>query len=376
MKLRMLNGTHSSLAYLGYLAGHETIAETVADPVFAAFCRHLWRRRSCRRSRRRKASICGSMPRQLLRALRQPGDPSPHLADRHGRQPEAAAAHPRHPRRQPRRRPAEPRADARGRRLDALRRRHRRARPADRRPRPAGRPAEGAVRRRQATRPRRSRRCCRSARSSPRATPTTHCAPGSPRPTDGSPSRARAPARPLSPALAKVETRLRRAIKSLDFSRLREVSRVRKSPGDRLGQASGGAPEGCRICPSTNPVAAALPSCRRHAFGVTAAAIPRPPGRPRPDWHWPGCRPAPRPPRWRSGRPDRAARHRPRFRDPGAPPPQGRSEAIGRDCMRRQEANCLIEGDVFADEGVGDGNEASPGGDDGDLRRLSASRMA
>jgi fructuronate reductase len=43
MKLRMLNGTHSSLAYLGYLAGHETIAGTVADPVFAAFCRHLWR---------------------------------------------------------------------------------------------------------------------------------------------------------------------------------------------------------------------------------------------------------------------------------------------------------------------------------------------
>jgi fructuronate reductase len=43
MKLRMLNGTHSSLAYLGYLAGHETIADTVADPPFAAFARHLWR---------------------------------------------------------------------------------------------------------------------------------------------------------------------------------------------------------------------------------------------------------------------------------------------------------------------------------------------
>ena len=43
MKLRCLNGTHSSLAYTGYLAGHETIAETVADPVFAAFVRQLWR---------------------------------------------------------------------------------------------------------------------------------------------------------------------------------------------------------------------------------------------------------------------------------------------------------------------------------------------
>ena len=42
MKLRMLNGTHSSLAYLGYLAGHETIAETVADPVFAGFVKRLW----------------------------------------------------------------------------------------------------------------------------------------------------------------------------------------------------------------------------------------------------------------------------------------------------------------------------------------------
>ena len=42
MKLRCLNGTHSSLAYLGYLAGHETIAATVADPVFARFCKHLW----------------------------------------------------------------------------------------------------------------------------------------------------------------------------------------------------------------------------------------------------------------------------------------------------------------------------------------------
>lgn len=42
MKLRMLNGTHSSLAYLGYLAGHETISETVADPVLARFVKRLW----------------------------------------------------------------------------------------------------------------------------------------------------------------------------------------------------------------------------------------------------------------------------------------------------------------------------------------------
>jgi fructuronate reductase len=42
MKLRMLNGTHSALAYLGYLAGHETIADTTADPVFARFVTRLW----------------------------------------------------------------------------------------------------------------------------------------------------------------------------------------------------------------------------------------------------------------------------------------------------------------------------------------------
>lgn len=42
MKLRMLNGTHSALAYLGYLAGHQTIADTVADPAFAGLLTRLW----------------------------------------------------------------------------------------------------------------------------------------------------------------------------------------------------------------------------------------------------------------------------------------------------------------------------------------------
>ncbi len=43
MKLRMLNGTHSSLAYLGYLAGHETIADTMGDEAFVRFVCYLWR---------------------------------------------------------------------------------------------------------------------------------------------------------------------------------------------------------------------------------------------------------------------------------------------------------------------------------------------
>jgi len=42
MKLRMLNGTHSALAYLGYLAGHKTIYEASSDPVFEAFLMSLW----------------------------------------------------------------------------------------------------------------------------------------------------------------------------------------------------------------------------------------------------------------------------------------------------------------------------------------------
>ncbi|MGP9791176.1 mannitol dehydrogenase family protein [Roseinatronobacter sp. NSM] len=42
MKLRMLNGTHSSLAYLGYLAGHQTIASVMTDPAFVTYARHLW----------------------------------------------------------------------------------------------------------------------------------------------------------------------------------------------------------------------------------------------------------------------------------------------------------------------------------------------
>jgi fructuronate reductase len=43
MKLRMLNGTHSSLAYLGYLAGHETISDCMRDGVFVDLLGRLWR---------------------------------------------------------------------------------------------------------------------------------------------------------------------------------------------------------------------------------------------------------------------------------------------------------------------------------------------
>lgn len=42
MKLRMLNGAHSSLAYIGYLAGHETVSQASGDPVLARFLQGLW----------------------------------------------------------------------------------------------------------------------------------------------------------------------------------------------------------------------------------------------------------------------------------------------------------------------------------------------
>ena len=41
MKLRLLNGSHSTIAYLGYLAGYETVAETIGDPAFARLIRAM-----------------------------------------------------------------------------------------------------------------------------------------------------------------------------------------------------------------------------------------------------------------------------------------------------------------------------------------------
>ncbi len=41
MKLGLLNGSHSLMAYLGYVAGYETIAETVIDPAFERLVRAL-----------------------------------------------------------------------------------------------------------------------------------------------------------------------------------------------------------------------------------------------------------------------------------------------------------------------------------------------
>lgn len=42
MKLRLLNGAHSAIAYLGLLAGHDTVAKSFGDPDIRRFVRALW----------------------------------------------------------------------------------------------------------------------------------------------------------------------------------------------------------------------------------------------------------------------------------------------------------------------------------------------
>ena len=48
MKLRLLNGAHSAIAYLGLLAGHETVAAAFGDVGIRRFVGSLWDRRSRR----------------------------------------------------------------------------------------------------------------------------------------------------------------------------------------------------------------------------------------------------------------------------------------------------------------------------------------
>src|SRR6185437_9070948 len=42
-KLRILNGAHSTLAYVGLLMGHEAVADAMADPALSAFVERLVR---------------------------------------------------------------------------------------------------------------------------------------------------------------------------------------------------------------------------------------------------------------------------------------------------------------------------------------------
>ncbi len=76
MKLRMLNGSHSFLAWLGYLAGHAHVSDCMQDEVFRRAARQLMLDEQAP-----TLTITGvdrGLCRQLNRALQQPGAQTPY----------------------------------------------------------------------------------------------------------------------------------------------------------------------------------------------------------------------------------------------------------------------------------------------------------
>ncbi|VEC55851.1 Putative D-mannonate oxidoreductase [Klebsiella aerogenes] len=92
MKLRMLNGSHSFLAYLGYLAGYQHINDCMQDDNYrrAALSLMLDEQAPTLKVQGVDLSRYASL---LIGPLLQSGAEAPHLADSHGRQPEVAPAH-------------------------------------------------------------------------------------------------------------------------------------------------------------------------------------------------------------------------------------------------------------------------------------------
>ncbi len=73
MKLRLLNGAHSSMAYLGYLAGHETIADCMRDEALAHFVRHLTNAEVTQTLPQPPGADLQTYKQALLRRFRNPG---------------------------------------------------------------------------------------------------------------------------------------------------------------------------------------------------------------------------------------------------------------------------------------------------------------
>jgi fructuronate reductase len=73
MKLRLLNGAHSSMSYLGYLAGRETIAECMQDEALAHFVRHLMNVEVTPTLPVPPGADIGAYKQALLRRFRNPG---------------------------------------------------------------------------------------------------------------------------------------------------------------------------------------------------------------------------------------------------------------------------------------------------------------
>ena len=91
MKLRALNGAHSALAYIGSVAGLETVADAMADPELPGFLRVLWDRDLLPTIPERARHGSGVLHRAVGRTVPQSVHAPPPLADCDGWLPEAAA---------------------------------------------------------------------------------------------------------------------------------------------------------------------------------------------------------------------------------------------------------------------------------------------
>ena len=73
MKLRLLNGSHSTMAYLGYLAGHETISDCMKDEALAHLVAHLMHDEVTPTLSVPPGADIGAYKQALLRRFRNPG---------------------------------------------------------------------------------------------------------------------------------------------------------------------------------------------------------------------------------------------------------------------------------------------------------------
>ena len=95
MKLRLLNGSHSSLAYLGYLGGRETIADVMGTPGFERFARGLMEEATPTLSVPPSTDLA-AYREALIERFRNPALKHRTWQICHGRQPKAAATPPWH----------------------------------------------------------------------------------------------------------------------------------------------------------------------------------------------------------------------------------------------------------------------------------------
>ncbi len=73
MKLRLLNGSHSTLAYCGYLAGFETVSDVMREPAFVKLCRTYMDREAGETLKVRTEFDVGRYKKQLRERFANPG---------------------------------------------------------------------------------------------------------------------------------------------------------------------------------------------------------------------------------------------------------------------------------------------------------------